>query len=39
MSKTIGGLSRQLSEWRPAEVNANHCAQLPGGRMSLDDAE
>jgi hypothetical protein len=22
----------------PTEVNANHCARLPGGRMSLDDA-
>lgn len=22
----------------PTEVNANHCARLPGGQMSLDDA-
>jgi hypothetical protein len=23
----------------PTGLNANHCAQLPGGRMSLNDAE
>jgi hypothetical protein len=26
------------SSVEPTEVNANHCARLPGGRMSLDDA-
>lgn len=23
----------------PTEVNANHCARLPGGRMSLNEAD
>jgi hypothetical protein len=26
------------SSVEPTEVNANHCARLPGGRMSLEDA-
>jgi hypothetical protein len=26
-------------EMEPTEVNANRSAQLPGGRMSLDDVD
>lgn len=28
-----------LLPMEPTEVNANHCARLPGGRMSLNEAD
>jgi hypothetical protein len=28
-----------LVEMEPTRLNANHCAQLPGGAMSLNEAE